>query len=94
MSKKRLLIILGITLILAACAGANPSANTPNEEGKIAGLFAGLWDGFTAGIVCIVSLFGKDHNIYCVNNNGFGYDLGFLLGIIIPVLLPFMFRRE
>jgi hypothetical protein len=81
--KKGILIILAalFILLLAGCtAGPNPSANTPGKEGKIAGFWQGLWQGFITPVTFIISLFNKTVHIYEVHNNGGWYNAGFLLG--------------
>ena len=53
------LVVLGLLLlnILAGCApGANQSAATASERGAAAGFWLGLWHGFIAPFVFVVSL--------------------------------------
>lgn len=67
-------------LFLTGCASAeaiDPCIDPANSEGFLMGLI----QGFIAPITFIVSLFDKDVAIYAVNNSGWLYDLGFLLGI-------------
>jgi hypothetical protein len=40
---------------------------------------AGLWQGFIAPLVFVVSLFRRDLSIYKVHNNGAWYNFGHLL---------------
>ena len=77
-------LIMGTLLILAVvalagCGGPNNVAHV--DATHIAGFWKGLWDGFTATIAFIISLFGGHVNIYEVHNNGGWYNFGFLLGI-------------
>ena len=41
----------------------------------------GIIQGFIAPITFIVSLFDDDVAMYAINNSGWLYDLGFLIGI-------------
>jgi hypothetical protein len=77
-----ILLLVIVTLTLSACATANPMKNTPLEEsGQIYGFWYGFWDGFIAPWAFIANVFGANHGIYQVHNNGNWYDFGFLLGI-------------
>jgi hypothetical protein len=48
-----------------------------------AGFLAGLWHGFISLFTFIISLFTNEVGIYEVNNSGWSYNLGFILGIMI-----------
>ena len=77
------LVVLALLVlnILAGCApGANQSAGTAREHGAVAGFWLGLWHGFIAPFVLLVSLFKSNLNIYDVHNNGLWYNFGYLLG--------------
>ena len=77
------LVVLALLVlnILAACApGANQSAGTAREHGAVAGFWLGLWHGFIAPFVLLVSLFKSNLTIYDVHNNGLWYNFGYLLG--------------
>jgi hypothetical protein len=84
---KRTWIFLGLALVLliaVSCApGPNSMAKTPNEDGKVAGFWWGLWHGLIAPITFIISLFNHNVTIYEVHNNGGWYNFGFLLGTCI-----------
>ena len=74
-------LILVFILILAGCApGPNSAEKTPNAEGKIAGFWMGLWQGLISPVTFVVSIFSKSVRLYEVHNNGFWYNLGFVLG--------------
>lgn len=83
MNKRKLGVVLGIgaLLLLAACAGPNSLAHTPNTDGHVAGFFMGLWNGLTFFFAFIGSLFNHNIQVYEVHNNGGWYNFGFLLGI-------------
>ena len=81
----RIVLTLGVLLlvlvVLAACApGPNDLARTPDEKGKIAGFWQGLWQGIIAPITFIISLFNANVQFYEVHNNGNWYNFGFALG--------------
>ena len=75
--------ILLIVTTLSRCAVANPNINTFNYDGSISGFWAGLWHGFVLPVALITSFFNTSINIYEVYNTGFGYNAGFLIGILI-----------
>jgi hypothetical protein len=85
MKAMRVWIVLALVLLLAvSCApGPNTLTRSPNEEGKIAGFWQGLWHGIIAPITFIVSLFDHNVQIYEVHNSGAWYNFGFLLGLSI-----------
>jgi hypothetical protein len=76
------LIVVLLTVLLAACGTENPMKNVPlGETNRVYGFWNGLWDGWTAIFAFIGNLFGGHYGIYQVHNNGIWYDFGFLLGI-------------
>ncbi len=81
----KIVSILGILLVLififSSCvAGPNELEKKPNNEGKIAGFWKGLWHGLIAPITFIISIFSKEVRFYEVHNSGFWYNFGFVLG--------------
>jgi hypothetical protein len=84
---KKFLIFLTVAIMLislAGCtAGPNAMVNSPNEEGKVAGFWQGLWQGFIAPFTFIISLFTDSIHMYEVHNNGGWYNFGFLFGLSI-----------
>jgi hypothetical protein len=77
-----LVFLLLLTLVLAGCApGANQSKGAPNSQNVLASFWLGIWQGFIAPFVFVVSLFKSNLNIYEVHNNGAWYNLGYLLGL-------------
>ena len=84
---KKFLIFLTLAIMLlslAGCiAGPNAMVNSPNEEGKVAGFWQGLWQGFIAPFTFIISLFTDSIHMYEVHNNGGWYNFGFLFGLTI-----------
>jgi hypothetical protein len=77
-----LVVVLLVLGVLAGCAsGPNPSKGTASEHGGVAGFWFGLWQGFIAPLVFVVSLFRRDLSIYEVHNNGAWYNFGYLFGL-------------
>ncbi|MAG12999.1 MAG: hypothetical protein CMN78_00195 [Spirochaetales bacterium] len=85
MSKVKIVVgVLLVMVIIAGCApGPNSMADTPNDEGKVASFWIGLWHGFASPVMFIISLFNKSIEVYEVHNNGGWYTFGFLLGASI-----------
>jgi hypothetical protein len=76
-----LLLISSLVLGLSACAaGPNEMVDTPDEEGKVAGFWQGLWQGIISPITFVISLFSDTVHVYEVHNNGNWYNFGFLFG--------------
>ncbi len=71
---KSILIMCAVALlllILAGCApGPNQLAGTADQEGKVAGFWLGLWQGFIAPFTFIISLFSDKVHLYEVHNKG------------------------
>jgi hypothetical protein len=84
---KKLLFVLAVSIVLFAVAGCaarpNELVNVPDDEGKIAGFWQGLWHGFISPFTFLISLFSKNVHIYEVHNNGGWYNFGFLFGVSI-----------
>src|SRR5271169_1095484 len=77
-----LVLVLLLLNILAGCApGSNQFKGTPNQHEVVAGFWLGLWQGFIAPLVFVVSLFRRDLSIYEVHNNGVWYNFGYLFGL-------------
>jgi len=78
---KLLLIVVGMALLLAACAaGGNTARGVPNAHGHVAGFWRGLWQGAISPITFLISLFSNHVSLYEVHNNGNWYNFGFVLG--------------
>ena len=78
------ILLVGLLLILVAgCAPGN--ARYSVDTGRPANFWAGLWHGLIIVITFIVSLFTSDVRIYEVNNVGWAYNLGFILGCCISL---------
>ena len=72
---KKLLVLFGI-LILSGCADKNPN---PDE---VLGFWYGCWHGFIIIVAFLATWFDSDVALYAYNNNnGFWYNLGYLIGL-------------
>lgn len=77
-----LVCLVVVALLLTSCTpGPNELVNSPNETGKVAGFWQGLWHGLIVPITFILSLFSRNILIYEVHNNGAWYNFGYLLGV-------------
>jgi hypothetical protein len=78
-----IVLVAFLLLSFTACApGPNNLTGTPNAKNSIAGFWQGLWQGFIAPFVFVISLFKSDLNIYEVHNNGAWYNFGYLFGLM------------
>jgi hypothetical protein len=64
-------------------AGPNEMENSENQDGKIAGFWQGVWQGFIAPVSLVRSFFKEDIGVYEVHNNGKPYNVGFIIGLMI-----------
>lgn len=78
-----LILFLCLSFFVSCAAGGNELKWEPNEEGRVAGFWLGIWHGIISPITFIISLFNKNVNIYDVHNNGGWYNFGFILGLMI-----------
>ena len=81
-------LVVAIALVclplLAGCApGPNQLVNSPDDEGKVAGFWKGVWHGFIVLFTFIGSLFSDKIQVYEVHNNGGWYDFGFVFGVMM-----------
>ena len=82
MKSSLVLLFFLLLIMLAGCApGPNQSAGTASEHHAGAGFWLGVWHGFIAPFVFVVSLFAGNLNIYEVHNNGAWYNFGYLFGL-------------
>ena len=70
-------MLVGIT---GCAAGPNEMVNSPDDEGKVAGFWQGLWHGIISPFAFLISLFSDAVHVYEIHNNGGWYNFGFLLG--------------
>lgn len=76
--------IIALVLALIALVGCTASSYDPiraSEGQEEASFFRGLWHGMIAPIAFIISIFNSEVSIYEAVNNGFLYNLGFIIGL-------------
>lgn len=82
MSKKLLLMVAALALLLASCADKSNTAVTCIQECHTYGFWGGLWHGSIAVFDFIgMLIWPNDVTVYAENNNGGWYSFGFLVGI-------------
>lgn len=79
MKKRTILTLFWVTWILSAM-GCAAGPQGPYVSGNPAGFLAGVWHGFIAWITFVLSLFSQVQ-MYCADNTGWPYNLGFLIGM-------------
>lgn len=67
-----------LVLVLSSCAAGNEKFDIDP-----AGFWMGLWHGAITLVAFVISLFNDSVTIYEVNNSGWPYNLGYILGIMI-----------
>jgi len=78
------MVLMVVVLLLSACApGPNQLVDVPDQEGDVAGFWAGLWHGLISPVTFVISLFSDQVTVFDVHNTGGWYSLGFLLGVSI-----------
>ncbi len=75
---KWLPVVILAGLFLSSCAAGDSRFST-----EAAGFWAGLCHGFISLVTFVISLFNDNVTIYEVNNTGWPYNLGFILGAMI-----------
>ena len=82
---KRLFGLFMISIVVIAisgcAAGPNELVDLPDDEGRVAGFWQGLWHGAISPIAFLISLFSDTVHIYEAHNNGGWYNFGFLFGV-------------
>jgi len=63
-----------LTLGIVSCA-------PEGYEHEKAGFFSGIWHGFIIVFSLIGKVIGRDIGLYAEHNTGFGYWIGFLIGL-------------
>lgn len=80
-----LIIVVVVLLILTGCAPGNYRWDQNVTTGSEAGFWAGIWHGLIIIITFIISLFTDKVGIYELNNTGWPYNLGFIIGLLISL---------
>ena len=86
--KKQYIALALIFLAFAAALNCAPGNNRWDQyvnPGHKAGFWAGIWHGLIIIITFIVSLFTSEVGIYEISNNGWPYNLGFVIGLFFSV---------
>jgi hypothetical protein len=73
------LLCLAIALLASCAPGANPLAHTAGPSPP-AGFLLGLWHGVIVWVTFFLSLVDGSISVYEVHNNGWPYNLGFVVG--------------
>jgi hypothetical protein len=78
----KILTPVAVSILLLATGCASPEAIEPClNPGNADGFLMGIVQGFIAPVTFVVSFFINDVAMYAVNNSGWLYDFGFLIGI-------------
>jgi hypothetical protein len=67
--------------------GPNPTVDTADAHGRVAGVLLGIWHGVISPVTLVMSFFNKDVQMYEVHNDGKQYNLGFFLGVAIVFII-------
>jgi hypothetical protein len=82
-------LVLGLIMVFALisfnCAPGNDRWNQEVNPGHRAGFWAGIWHGLIVIITFIVSLFTNEVGLYEINNTGWPYNFGFLIGLLVSL---------
>jgi hypothetical protein len=74
-------LVLCLNVVVGCAPSPNQSKGTADTHGSVAGFWLGLWQGFIAPFVFVVSLFKSNINIYEAHNSGGWYNFGYLFGL-------------
>jgi hypothetical protein len=80
-----LVLIVVLALVFISCTPGNERWNQEINPGNKAGFWIGVWHGAIIIVTFIVSLFTKDVGLYEINNTGWPYNLGFIIGLNISI---------
>ena len=70
-----------------AAPGPNSEMNTPDAQGQVAGILLGIWHGFISPVTLVISFVNPKVQMVEVHNDGGPYNLGFLLGIVVLIIV-------
>ncbi|MHC1770250.1 MAG: hypothetical protein AB9907_00700 [Flexilinea sp.] len=73
--------------IQIALPGLNPLINTADSNGRVTGIWLGIWHGIISPVTLILSFTNPNIQMYEVHNNGSQYNLGFLIGVAFLFLV-------
>lgn len=83
--KKFLVSFAAVVLVLLLSGCADAIQYEYSKDIQQVGFWYGLWHGMIAPVSFIISLFDAKVAVYAVYNNGGWYNLGFLLGVSMPL---------
>jgi hypothetical protein len=80
-----LFVLLGLAFVAVAIYIIVYHVGMPTRDlsGPQANFWLGLWQGLIVFLSFIASWFDNDIVLYQVSNNGFWYNLGYIIGLII-----------
>lgn len=83
--KKVVLLIIVLCILVVGCSppGRNTEQGKRPSHGEVAGFPQGYFHGVAMPFSLLASAFDDDTNIYEVHNNGYPYNLGFFMGILL-----------
>ena len=79
MRKRTWFLLIGMALVLAACAPGSDNFAAADDR---ANFFHGVWHGWIAPFTLIWEIFDSDIRVYEPNNTGWWYDFGFYMAVI------------
>jgi hypothetical protein len=85
----RIVLAIGLTLFLAACAAGTPQAAQTATQGPISQIVLGFWHGLIAPVTLIVEIIRKflpgvlplNWHLYETSAASVPYDVGFYFGL-------------
>ena len=80
-----LLLVVVLALVFMNCGPGHENWNQEINPGNKAGFWIGVWHGVIIIVTFVVSLFTNDVGIYEINNTGWPYNLGFIIGLNISI---------
>jgi hypothetical protein len=80
-----LFVLVGVALIAFAVYIVINRLGMATVSPQSAGFFLGLWQGIIVILAFIVSWFDSNITIYQAGNDGFWYNLGYILGLSIAL---------
>lgn len=89
--KKGILLVALLLIVLCLSTGCAPGDarwDPQKNPDSRAGFITGIWHGIIIVITFIISFFKESVGIYEVNNTGWPYNLGFLIGLCFSVGAP------
>jgi hypothetical protein len=87
--RQRIVLAIGSTLLLAACAAGTPDAARTASEGPISQIVLGFWHGLIAPVTLIVEVINRflpgvlplPWHLYETKAASVPYDVGFYFGL-------------